>query len=164
MSKVLTPTLSIPRGDKADVQLQLTIPFIDRHGVFSFNGKHEHTQSNLMIYMGIHNTSKNADCEEPNQRLCKTIVKPYMKHEAEKYASDEWKMIHNITVYNTDNGEYDIDKHIILRFETGETQGTGSKIFEHLILPDIQVNFCTLLKMFGSKIYCFLFYSSNNHC
>lgn len=87
-----------------------------------------------------------------------------MKHEAEKYASDEWKMIHNITVYNTDNGEYDIDKHIILRFETGETQGTGSKIFEHLILPDIQVNFCTLLKMFGSKIYCFLFYSSNNHC
>lgn len=58
--------LLILRGDKVDVQLQLIILFIDRYGVFFFNGKYEYIQFNFMIYMGIYNILKNVDCEELN--------------------------------------------------------------------------------------------------
>lgn len=124
------------------MQLQFTIPFVDQHAVFYNNGNLEDTQSSLSINIGVHNTS--TDCKDLNKNACETKVSPYKKHEAEKYNTDDWKIVHNITVYNTDKDGYLIDKHITLRFETGGTQGTGSKIFDNLILPDIQVIFALL--------------------
>lgn len=143
MSQVLTPTITIPRGGKSDVQLQFTIPFVDQHAVFDDdNGNLDHIQSPLSINIGVHNTT--GDCEDLNQNACDTEVFPYMKHEADKYNTDDWKIVHNITVRNTDNGGYSIDKHLTLRLETGVPQGNGSRIFEKLNLPDIQVMLCII--------------------
>lgn len=111
---------------------------MDQHAVFDYNnGNLKHSQSPLSINIGVHNTT--GDCEDLNKNACETNVSPYMEHEADKYNTNDWKKFHNITVYNTDKDGYLIDKHITLRLETGATQGIGGRIFEKLILPDIQV-------------------------
>lgn len=140
--KVLTPTLRIPRGGREDVKIQFTIPFVNIHGIIrTFSGIIlQDDQPQLFINMGVHGSS--AFCNDRNKNLCDKKVYAYKREESHKYNTDDWKIIHNITVYNKDDGDFTlIDKHITLRLETGSTEGTGSKIFEKIILPDIQVIF-----------------------
>ena len=82
------------------------------------------------------------DCNDPNQVMCDVTVNAYKKDESYKYDTDDWKAKHKVKVYNRDDLDYTlIDKHLTLRFETGPTNGAGSKIFEGITLPDVQV-FC----------------------
>lgn len=93
--------------------------------------------------MDIHNSS--ADCVDDNQNTCKTKVYAYKKQETDKYATADWKIIHKIRVYNKDDNDFTVkDKHITLRLKTGGTIGNGSRLFEKLILPDIQVKYVSL--------------------
>lgn len=135
--KVLNTILKIPRGGHKDVELQFTIPFVSAHLIIG-TGKGIEMQSSLLISLGVHNESGN--CNDPNRKNCDIKVSAFKKQEANKYATDEWKTVHSFTFYNKDDGDFTpIDKHITLRLETGGTTGTGSKLFENLILPDIQV-------------------------
>lgn len=136
-TKVLNTILKIPRGGHKDVELQFTIPFVSAHLIIG-TGKGIEMQSSLLISLGVHNESGN--CNDPNRKNCDIKVSAFKKQEANKYATDEWKTVHSFTFYNKDDGDFTpIDKHITLRLETGGTTGTGSKLFENLILPDIQV-------------------------
>lgn len=93
--------------------------------------------------MDIHNPS--ADCVDDNQNTCETKVYAYKKQETDKYSTADWKIIHKIRVYNKDDNDFTVkDKHITLRLKTGGTIGNGSRLFEKLILPDIQVKYVSL--------------------
>lgn len=101
-------------------------------------------------------------CDDPNEINCDTKVLAYKKQDTDMYATDEWKTIHSIRVYNKDDGDFTlIDKHITLRLKTGATNGVGSKIFENLILPDIQV-FC--LKSVSNFFNVLLIVLEENYC
>lgn len=136
-TKVLKTILRIPRGGHKDVKLQFTIPFVSEHLIIgTVNGTE--WQSPLLISPGVHNESGN--CNDPNKKNCDIKVSAFKKQEANKYATDEWKTVHNFTFYNKDDGDFTpIDKHITLRLVTGGASGTGSKLFDNIILPDIQV-------------------------
>lgn len=136
---MLTPTLRMVRGRSADVNIQFTIPFINQHGVLRLPFGAIDAQSPLLINMAVHGNS--IDCNDPNKNLCEKKVYAYKRDDSDKYNTDDWKGVHSIKVYNKDDGDYTIDKHITLRLETGGTSGTGSKIFDSIILPDIQVTF-----------------------
>lgn len=106
--------------------------------------------------MGFHGGS--VSCDDLNKKNCDTKVFAFKKQETNKYATDEWKSIYNVRVYNKDDGDFTIiDKHITLRFKTGVTYGNGSKIFENLILPDIQVFHIFLTVLHISITVCLLF-------
>uniref|UniRef100_A0A8W8NV44 VWFD domain-containing protein n=1 Tax=Magallana gigas TaxID=29159 RepID=A0A8W8NV44_MAGGI len=137
--KVLTPTLRIVRGRSADVNIQFTIPFVNQHGIvrLPLGAILFEDQPPLLINMAVHGDS--VDCNDPNKKLCEKKVYAYKREDSDKYNTDDWKGVHSIKVYNKDDGDYTIDKHITLRLETGGTSGTGSKIFDRIILPDIQV-------------------------
>lgn len=139
--KVLTPTLRMVRGRSADVNIQFTIPFINQHGILRLpsGAVLVDAQPPLLINMAVHGDS--VDCNDPNKNLCEKKVYAYKREDSDKYNTDDWKGVHSIKVYNKDDGDYTIDKHITLRLETGGTSGTGSKIFDSIILPDIQVTF-----------------------
>lgn len=141
--KVLTPTLRIARGGRADVNIQFTIPFVNQHGILRLPSGVVHAQPPLLINMAVHGDS--VDCNDPNKNLCEKKVYAYKREDSDKYNTDDWKGVHSIKVYNKDDGDYTIDKHITLRLETGGTSGTGSKIFDNIILPDIQVIFINLI-------------------
>lgn len=138
-AQVLTPILNIQRGGSEEVHLLFTIPFINRHLIFpSSNTIKNEDQPPLYINMGVHGESM--ECNDPNQKSCDIKVYAYKIEETSKYATDEWKVIHKIKVYNKDDGDFSLNnRHITLRFQTGTVLGNGSKIFEKLILPDIQV-------------------------
>ena len=134
--QVLTSTLHIPRGGNGEVEFQFTIPFVSRHNIIP--GQNIEDQTSLYINMGVHGGS--VECDDPNKKLCDVSVNAYKIDESDKYDTDDWKVKHKIKVYNRDDGDFTlIDKHLTLRFETGTTDGVGSKIFEDLTLPDIQV-------------------------
>lgn len=135
--KVLNSTLRIPRGGRQDVMLQFTIPFINQNIVRQ--GTPSTVQVTLFISLGVHGGS--IACDDFNKKACDYNVSAYEKHETYRYETDDWKVIHSIPIYNKDNGVYEVnDKHITLRLETGFTESPGSKIFEYLTLPDIQVS------------------------
>lgn len=138
---MLTPTLRMVRGRSADVNIQFTIPFINQHGILRLPSGPVlfDAQPPLLINMAVHGDS--VDCNDPNKNLCEKKVYAYKREDSDKYNTDDWKGVHSIKVYNKDDGDYTIDKHITLRLETGGTSGTGSKIFDSIILPDIQVTF-----------------------
>lgn len=115
------------------MKIQFTIPFVNLHLNWS-TGEH---QGELNINMGVHGRS--VGCDDPNSNVCEKKVYAYKRQDSYKYNTDDWKIVHNITVYNKDDGGYTIDKHITLRLETGGTSGNGSKIFDKITLPDIQV-------------------------
>lgn len=148
ISKVLDTTLRISRGGHQDVKLQFTIPFVNQHKVRKLNrtGMLYNDQSMLYINLGVHNGS--VECSDLGRKMCDYKVMAYKRQESDKYNTDDWKVIHNIRVYNKDDGDFAIiDKHITLRFETGRTDGVGSKIFENLVLPDIQVFYIILINL-----------------
>lgn len=118
------------------MKIQFTIPFVNLQIVFPYSDQ----QSKLNINMGVHNSSV-VGCADPNSNVCEKKVSAYKWQDSYKYNTDDWKIVHNITVYNKDDGGYTIDKHITLRLETGGTSGNGSKIFHKITLPDIQVIF-----------------------
>lgn len=141
-------TLRISRGGHQDVKLQFTIPFVNEHAVTKLpTDKLFEDQPPLYINLGVHDGS--VECNDLGRKMCDYKVLAYTRQESDMYNTDDWKVIHNIRVYNKDDGDLaPIDKHITLRFETGATGGTsgvGSKIFENLILPDIQVFHITLI-------------------
>lgn len=120
------------------MKIQFTIPFVSQHGIINIGGKLTEQQPSLFISLGVHGGS--VDCDDPNKRNCDTEVSAFKKQDTDRYATDEWKNVHSIRVYNKDDGDFTlIDQHITLRLETGATNGVGSKIFENIILPDIQV-------------------------
>ena len=132
--QVLKSTLIIPRGGDGEVEFQFTIPFVNRQYILP--GLED--QKALYINMGVHGGS--VECDDQNKKLCDVTVNAYKIDESDKYATDDWKAKHKVKVYNRDDGDYTlINKHITLRFETGITDGVGSKIFEGIPLPDIQV-------------------------
>nr|XP_034320108.1 uncharacterized protein LOC117687527 isoform X18 [Crassostrea gigas] len=134
--KVLNSTLRIPRGGRQDVMLQFTIPFINQNIVRQ--GTSRIVQNPLYISLGVHGGS--LACDDLNKKACDYTVSAFTKHETYRYETDDWKVIHSIPIYNKDNGVYEVnDKHITLRLETGFTESPGSKIFQYLTLPDIQV-------------------------
>ena len=136
--KVLTSTLSIPRGGNGEVEFQFTIPFVSRHNIWQQPGQKIEDQTPLYINMAVHGGS--VDCDDPNKIMCHVTVNAYKIDESFKYDTDDWKAKHKVKVYNRDDGDFTlIDKHITLRFETGATDGVGSKIFEGITLPDVQV-------------------------
>lgn len=135
-SKVLNQTLTVPRGGYQDVQLQFTIPFVNRH--FTFGTIDD--QPYLQIRMDIHNSS--SDCKDDNKETCGTKVYAYKKQNTSRYDTDDWKVIHKVRVYNKDDNDFnDIDTHITLRLKTASTRGIGSRIFDKLTLADIQVKY-----------------------
>ncbi|XP_062578161.1 LOW QUALITY PROTEIN: uncharacterized protein LOC134240066 [Saccostrea cucullata] len=137
--KVLTPILRINRGQSAKVELQFTIPFINQNGIVYIPGNTVNDQPVLYIQMAVHNSSSPI-CDDPNRKACDKEIKAYKYHERDKYNTDEWKGIHQISVQNQNDGNFKlIDKHITLRFETGSTNGLGSEIWASITLPDIQV-------------------------
>ncbi|XP_062614467.1 uncharacterized protein LOC134276206 [Saccostrea cucullata] len=137
--KVLTPILRINRGQSAEVELQFTIPFINENGIAYFPFGTENAQSDLNIQMGVHNSSS-LSCDDKNRRACDTKINAFKYNDRDKYNTNDWKVVHKIKVQNQDDGNFKlIDKHITLRFETGSTNGEGSKIWEYITLPDIQV-------------------------
>lgn len=118
--------------------LQFTIPFINRNAVQQVSAdSFLNEQPPLFVNLGVHGGSDK--CTDIGRNKCDYEVNAYKIHEANRYATEDWKGIHRIPVYNKDDGVYEINKHITLRLQTGITDGHGSKIFEHLILPDIQV-------------------------
>ncbi|XP_061167273.1 uncharacterized protein LOC133176126 [Saccostrea echinata] len=138
--KILTPILRISRGQTAEVKLQFTIPFINQNLIITIPGTPPNDeQSKLNIQMAVHNSSSRV-CDDPNRKSCDTEVNAYKYKERDKYNTDDWKVVHEIKVQNKHDGDFKlIDKHITLRFETGSTNGPGSKIWEDITLPDIQV-------------------------
>lgn len=133
----MNSTLRIPRGGRQDVMLQFTIPFINQNIVRQ--GTSRIVQNPLYISLGVHGGS--LACEDLNKKACDYTVSAFTKHETYRYETDDWKVIHSIPIYNKDNGVYEVnDKHITLRLETGFTESPGSKIFQNLTLPDIQVS------------------------
>lgn len=137
--KVLNSTLRIPRGGRQDVMLQFTIPFINQNIVRQGTGTPSTVQDPLYISLGVHGGS--IACDDFNKKACDYKVSAYKNHETYRYETDDWKVIHSIPIYNKDNGVYEVnDKHITLRLETGFIESPGSKIFEYLTLPDIQVS------------------------
>lgn len=120
------------------MQLQFTIPFVNRHGILSYGSVVEESQTSLYINMAVYGES--IECYDQNTNNCETKVDAYKIQDTSKYITGEWKVIHKIKVYNREDGDFTLkNRHITLRFETGSTSGNGSKIFENLILPDIQV-------------------------
>ena len=127
-------TLQIPRGGDGEVEFQFTIPFVNRHTISGGRV----FQTPLYINMAVHGGS--VDCDDPDKIMCHVTVNAYKIDESYKYDTDDWKAKHKVKVYNRDDGDFTlIDKHITLRFETGPTDGVGSKIFEGITLPDVQV-------------------------
>lgn len=122
------------------MKLQFTIPFVNLHLIWSPTYE---DQGQLNINMGVHGGS--VGCYDPNSNVCEKKVDAYKWQDSYKYNSDDWKLVHNITVYNKDDGGYTIDKHITLRLVTGGTTGTGSTIFHKIALPDIQVIFINFI-------------------
>lgn len=150
--KVLDSILKIQRGGHKDVKIQFTIPFVSQHGVTNITGKLIEQQPSLFISLGVHGGS--VECDDPNKRNCDTEVSAFKKQETDRYATDEWKSILSIRVHNKDDGDFTlIDKHITLRLKTGATNGIGSKIFEKIILPDIQVFYITLIVMHFFSVF-----------
>lgn len=93
--------------------------------------------------MGVHGGS--VECDDRDKKLCDVTVNAYKIDESDKYDTEDWKAKHKVKVYNRDDGDFTIiDKHITLRFETGATDGVGSKIFQGITLPDIQVCYCII--------------------
>lgn len=150
--KVLDSILKIQRGGHKDVKIQFTIPFVSQHGVINITGKLIEQQPSLFISLGVHGGS--VECDDPNKRNCDTEVSAFKKQETDRYATDEWKSILSIRVHNKDDGDFTlIDKHITLRLKTGATNGIGSKIFENIILPDIQVFYITPIVMHFFSVF-----------
>lgn len=88
--------------------------------------------------MDIHNSS--LDCKDAYKHTCGFKVGAYKIQETDIYNTDDWKVVHEVPVYNRDDNDFTIkDKHITLRLKTGETSGDGSRLFQELTLPDIQV-------------------------
>lgn len=142
MLKVLNTTLTIPRGSHQDVKLQFTIPFVNENIITKNPKRTSNDQTPLDINLEVHNGT--VDCHDPNRETCEKQLFAYKWRERDRYATDDWKVIHNIRVYNRDDGDFTlIDKHITLRLKT-TTISSGGNIFENLILPDIQVFFFIL--------------------
>lgn len=88
--------------------------------------------------MDIHNSS--SDCKDDDQNECGFKVSAYKIQDTDKYDTDDWKVIHKVRVYNRDDNDFTVkDKHITLRLKSGGTIGDGSRLFEKLTMPDIQV-------------------------
>lgn len=132
----MTPELHIPRGESGEVHLQFTIPFISRNTIF----RNRDIQRQLYISMNIN--GKSVSCDNQSQKDCDMEVNAFKKIESEKYNLDDWKNVHTKKVFIKDDGDYAVNyRQLTLKFETGSTHGTGSKIFEKLSLQDVQVYF-----------------------
>ena len=90
---------------------------------------------------------KSVSCDDQSQKDCDMEVNAFKKIESEKYNLDDWKNVHTKKVFIKDDGDYAVNyRQLTLKFETGFTHGTGSKIFEKLSLQDVQVYFIFLCK------------------
>lgn len=104
----------------------------------------------MPLFISMDVPGETIDCKDPNRKACDLQIKPYNMSESEKYDTDDWKVIHKKTIYNRDDGDIGIiDKHLTLRFATGITNGVGSKVFDNLIVQDIQV-----CRFFNAHFYC----------
>ena len=122
----------------AEVEFQFTIPFVNRHYIRVIQNQTKERQTPLYINLGVHGGS--LECDDHDRKMCDVTVNAYKIDESHKYDTDDWKAKHKVKVHNRDDGDFTlIDRHLTLRFETGTTDGVGSKIFEGITLPDIQV-------------------------
>ncbi|XP_062607422.1 von Willebrand factor D and EGF domain-containing protein-like, partial [Saccostrea cucullata] len=135
--KLLRQRIVIEKNQKAIIPFQLTIPFADQTLVLDKDEK----ESVLYINSAVHNGS-HVSCEDSRRYNCAINITSYKYSERWKYDTDEWKGIQNFTFYNDDDGDYTPDTHLILRLQTVGTQGgqlSPTKIFEDVLLPDVQV-------------------------
>lgn len=72
----------------------------------------------------------------------------YIYSDSQKYDDEtNWYRIHTIELFNSDvEGYYMADHKLVLRLETNNANGQGSKIFSNVVFHDVHVR---LTKLFG---------------
>ncbi|XP_061170731.1 von Willebrand factor D and EGF domain-containing protein-like [Saccostrea echinata] len=114
----------------------MTIPFASES--LYINGDPQ-PLSDLNIYMTFKTDDPSKCSGGGSSNQCEVKVKSYSYNERHKYENDEWKQNISFPVYSQDTDGYVINSQMTLRLNTGGTNGVGSKIFEHVSLPDISI-------------------------
>ncbi|XP_062618288.1 von Willebrand factor D and EGF domain-containing protein-like [Saccostrea cucullata] len=134
--KVLTPTITMTRGGSASIQLQFTIPYV----MESLEVNHVFGNQ-FCLFVSLATVEGNLTaCRAKDAKHCDIEIKAYRYNEREYYATDKWKEIHTMNIYNTDNSDFkDATRDVTLRLQTGGTHSIDN-IFENVTLPDIQAS------------------------
>ncbi|XP_062620534.1 uncharacterized protein LOC134282100 isoform X2 [Saccostrea cucullata] len=142
--KVLTPQLFIDLGGKANIHLQLTIPYADSN--FMFNGHYtEANDLSVIAYIPAHSSlyCENSPFQKDFiQRRCKIRIKSYSYKERAKYETNVWKQVYKMTIFEHGNAFSNLsmlERGITLQLKTMTTTGEGSRIFSRIDLQDILV-------------------------
>ncbi|XP_062617865.1 uncharacterized protein LOC134279469 [Saccostrea cucullata] len=140
--KVLTPQLFIDIGGKADILLQLTIPYAAENLVI-YGQVLETTDLLVRAYIPQNSSLYCVNSSfkyDSTDRRCEIRIKGYSYNERDKYESNIWKQVYKMTIYEQGNAFRNLlERGITLPLKTSETHGEGSKIFSNIHLPDIQV-------------------------
>ncbi|XP_061170736.1 uncharacterized protein LOC133180186 [Saccostrea echinata] len=134
--KIMNSNIELERKGSKNVELEMTIPFASES--LFINGVPQ-TVSDLNIHMTFKTDDPSKCSGGGSSNQCEVKVKSYSYNERHKYENDEWKQNISFPVYSQDTDGYVINSQMTLRLKTGGTNGVGSKIFEHVSLPDISI-------------------------
>lgn len=118
------------------MELETTIPFAAESVML--NGIPQPV-SDLDIHLTFINDDHSKCSGSGSSNQCSVKIKSYSYSERHKYESDEWRQNLSFPVYNKDTDGYVSSGSMTLKLKTGSTSGIGSKVFEHISLPDISV-------------------------
>ncbi|XP_056003375.1 uncharacterized protein LOC125657435 isoform X3 [Ostrea edulis] len=134
--KIVNPNIELERKGTRNVELEMTIPFATES--LYVNGVPQ-TVSDLNIHMTFKTDDLSKCSGGGSSNQCEVKVKSYSYNDRHKYQNDEWRQNISFPVYSQDTDGYVISSHMTLRLKTGGTNGIGSRIFEHVPLPDISI-------------------------
>ncbi|XP_061185215.1 uncharacterized protein LOC133193273 [Saccostrea echinata] len=135
--KILNPSIELERKGSKNVELEMTIPFASES--LYINGDLQPV-SDLNIHMTFKTDDPSKCSGGGSSNQCEVKVKSYNYNERHKYENGEWRQNISFPVYSQDTDAYVINSQMTLRLKTGGTNGVGSKIFEHVSLPDISIS------------------------
>ncbi|XP_062579358.1 von Willebrand factor D and EGF domain-containing protein-like [Saccostrea cucullata] len=135
--KILNPNIELVRKGSKNVQLEMTIPFASESLFISSSPQ---PVSDLNIHMTFKTDDSSTCGGGGSSNQCEVKVKSFNYNEKQKYENGEWKQNISFPVYSQDTDGYVINSQMTLRLKTGGTNGVGSKIFEHVTLPDISIS------------------------
>ncbi|XP_062570182.1 uncharacterized protein LOC134232241 [Saccostrea cucullata] len=134
--RIKNPNIVLERKGSENIELEMTIPFASES--LFINGVLQPV-SDLNIHLAFETGVSSTYGGGGSSNHCEVKIKSFGYHEKHKYENGEWRQNTFFPVHSQDTDGYVINSQMILHLKTGGTNGVGSKIFEHVSLPDILI-------------------------
>lgn len=147
IKQILNHTLTIERKGNVTLMMRPTIPFVSETIHFP-DGKEIAAPLNIQLSFPGNSEAKCKQSSSGSLQKCSVTIDSYTYSDSQKYDDEtNWYRIHTIELFNSDvEGYYMADHKLVLRLETNNANGQGSKIFSNVVFHNVHVR---LTKLFG---------------